>query len=89
MPPGWVEIDSSELDAPGPLNPPIDPYASEDDRRQVNAPAAVAGSPMPSRAVSAAPSRWENPGATNTATSATTSQIPATTGNQRPGPDGG
>jgi uncharacterized radical SAM protein YgiQ len=44
MPPGWVEIDSSELDAPGPLNPPIDPYASEDDRRQVNAPAAVAGS---------------------------------------------
>jgi uncharacterized radical SAM protein YgiQ len=42
MPAGWVEIDSSELDAPGPLNPPIDPYASEEDRRA--APAA-AGAP--------------------------------------------
>jgi uncharacterized radical SAM protein YgiQ len=39
MPPGWVEIDSSELDAPGPLNPPIDPYASEEDRRATPAPA--------------------------------------------------
>jgi uncharacterized radical SAM protein YgiQ len=35
MPAGWVEIDSSELDAPGPLNPPIDPYASEEERRAV------------------------------------------------------
>jgi uncharacterized radical SAM protein YgiQ len=26
-PEGWVEIDSTHLDAPGPLNPPIDPYA--------------------------------------------------------------
>src|SRR5882757_436073 len=42
MPAGWVEIDSSELDAPGPLNPPIDPYASEEERRTVNAPAAAA-----------------------------------------------
>src|SRR6202043_4289098 len=25
MPAGWVEIDSSELDTPGPLNPPVDP----------------------------------------------------------------
>jgi uncharacterized radical SAM protein YgiQ len=41
MPAGWVEIDSSELDAPGPLNPPIDPYASEEDRRAANAPAAA------------------------------------------------
>ncbi|HLQ12543.1 MAG TPA: YgiQ family radical SAM protein [Steroidobacteraceae bacterium] len=24
---GWIEIDSTHLDAPGPLNPPIDPYA--------------------------------------------------------------
>ena len=29
MPEGWVEIDSAHLDAPGPLNPPIDPYAME------------------------------------------------------------
>jgi uncharacterized radical SAM protein YgiQ len=33
MPAGWVEIDSSELDAPGPLNPAADPYASEEARR--------------------------------------------------------
>ena len=26
-PAGWTEIDSTHLDAPGPLNPPIDPYA--------------------------------------------------------------
>jgi uncharacterized radical SAM protein YgiQ len=32
MPAGWVEIDSSELDTPGPLIPPSDPYASEADR---------------------------------------------------------
>src|SRR6204780_2571983 len=33
MPAGWVEIDSSELDTPGPLSPPIDPYASEAERK--------------------------------------------------------
>ena len=37
MPARWVEIDSSELDAPGPLNPPVDPYASEEDRRAAGA----------------------------------------------------
>jgi uncharacterized radical SAM protein YgiQ len=42
MPAGWVEIDSSELDAPGPLNPPIDPYASEEDRKKTLAPAPAA-----------------------------------------------
>jgi len=26
-PVGWIEIDSTHLDAPGPLNPPLDPYA--------------------------------------------------------------
>jgi uncharacterized radical SAM protein YgiQ len=26
-PQGWIEIDSTHLDAPGPLNPPSDPYA--------------------------------------------------------------
>jgi uncharacterized radical SAM protein YgiQ len=40
MPAGWVEIDSSELDTPGPLSPPIDPYASEEDRKSLLAPAA-------------------------------------------------
>jgi uncharacterized radical SAM protein YgiQ len=28
LPPDWVEIDSTELDTPGPLAPPPDPYAS-------------------------------------------------------------
>jgi uncharacterized radical SAM protein YgiQ len=32
MPAQWTEIDSSEVDAPGPLNPPVDPYASEESR---------------------------------------------------------
>jgi uncharacterized radical SAM protein YgiQ len=26
-PTSWIEIDSTHLDAPGPLNPPVDPYA--------------------------------------------------------------
>jgi len=41
MPAEWTEIDSSELDAPGLLNPPIDPYASEETRRKAAQPAAV------------------------------------------------
>jgi uncharacterized radical SAM protein YgiQ len=28
LPSDWVEIDSRDLDVPGPLNPPIDPYAT-------------------------------------------------------------
>ncbi|HEV7433045.1 MAG TPA: YgiQ family radical SAM protein, partial [Steroidobacteraceae bacterium] len=27
LPEGWIEIDSTHLDTPGPLNPPVDPYA--------------------------------------------------------------
>src|SRR5215831_6089921 len=27
VPDEWIEIDSTHLDAPGPLNPPVDPYA--------------------------------------------------------------
>jgi uncharacterized radical SAM protein YgiQ len=27
LPEGWTEIDSTSIDEPGPLNPPIDPYA--------------------------------------------------------------
>jgi uncharacterized radical SAM protein YgiQ len=45
MPAGWVEIDSSELDAPGPLNPPVDPYASEEERRAALAPSGSAAAP--------------------------------------------
>ena len=36
-PQGWVEIDSTHLDAPGPLNPPVDPYAMEPEIRAANA----------------------------------------------------
>ena len=31
LPEGYIEIDSTHLDTPGPLNPPIDPYAMEDN----------------------------------------------------------
>jgi uncharacterized radical SAM protein YgiQ len=55
MPAGWVEIDSSELDAPGPLNPPVDPYASEEERRAANASAFDARAAAPTRAPAAAP----------------------------------
>jgi uncharacterized radical SAM protein YgiQ len=70
MPTGWVEIDSSELDTPGPLSPPIDPYASEEDRRSTlapGAPAAAGGAatapgvapPGSARAAGAAPAASE------------------------------
>jgi uncharacterized radical SAM protein YgiQ len=39
-PEGWIEIDSTHLDAPGPLNPPVDPYAMEPQIRAANAGAA-------------------------------------------------
>jgi uncharacterized radical SAM protein YgiQ len=48
MPAGWVEIDSSEVDTPGALNPPINPYASEEERKNAAAsspPADPPGSP--------------------------------------------
>ena len=59
MPPGWVEIDSSELDTPGPLSPPLDPYASEEDRRAALAPAASTAAPASTAtpASTAAPTR--------------------------------
>jgi uncharacterized radical SAM protein YgiQ len=62
MPAGWVEIDSSELDTPGPLSPPIDPYAGEEERRNTLAPAnsLVPAKPLaPAPAASAAPAASE------------------------------
>ncbi|HEY2589990.1 MAG TPA: YgiQ family radical SAM protein, partial [Steroidobacteraceae bacterium] len=32
IPTDWIEVDSTHLDAPGPLNPPVDPYAMEPER---------------------------------------------------------
>jgi uncharacterized radical SAM protein YgiQ len=40
---GWIEIDSTEIDTPGPLNPPVDPYAMEEDIRATNAANGTAG----------------------------------------------
>src|SRR5262245_3976683 len=37
LPEGWVEIDSTHLDAPGPLNPPVDPYAMSASRAGASA----------------------------------------------------
>jgi uncharacterized radical SAM protein YgiQ len=42
VPEGWIEIDSTHLDTPGPLNPPIDPYAMEDNGGTKSAAAATA-----------------------------------------------
>jgi uncharacterized radical SAM protein YgiQ len=39
----WIEIDSTHLDAPGPLNPPLDPYAME--RTEAAAPATACAAP--------------------------------------------
>ncbi len=38
-PTDWIEIDSTRIDMPGPLNPPVDPYAMEADMAK-NAPTA-------------------------------------------------
>src|ERR1700728_3503961 len=39
-PAGWIEIDSTHLDAPGPLTPPVDPYAIAERAPNPAAPAA-------------------------------------------------
>jgi uncharacterized radical SAM protein YgiQ len=44
VPADWIEIDSTELDAPGPLTPPVNPYADEEERmRTLRASAAPQG----------------------------------------------
>ncbi|MEO7205687.1 MAG: YgiQ family radical SAM protein [Steroidobacteraceae bacterium] len=47
MPAGWIEIDSSDLDTPGPLAPPTDPYASEAERVAQLRPAQSLAAPTP------------------------------------------
>ena len=44
VPAGWIEIDSTHLDAPGPLNVPVDPYAMSAGGA---APACAGTSPAP------------------------------------------
>src|SRR5688500_14434317 len=49
----FIEIDSTHIDTPGPLNPPIDPYAMEPEIRKANEQAAAveAGEAAPAREV--------------------------------------
>ncbi|MEN9784006.1 MAG: hypothetical protein RJA24_1349 [Pseudomonadota bacterium] len=42
-PSDWIEIDSTRIDTPGPLNPPIDPYAMEGVTTKSAAPEAPKG----------------------------------------------
>ncbi len=59
LPAAWIEVDSTHLDAPGPLNPPVDPYKMEDNggTRVAGAPAApmAAAEATPVAAAEAAP----------------------------------
>jgi uncharacterized radical SAM protein YgiQ len=41
-PDDWIEIDSTEIDTPGPLAPPVDPYATEEEMRAADASAEAA-----------------------------------------------
>ncbi len=40
VPDDWIEIDSTHLDTPGPLNPPVDPYAMQTPMKGGEAPSA-------------------------------------------------
>jgi uncharacterized radical SAM protein YgiQ len=54
VPEGWSEIDSTHIDTPGPLNPPVDPYAMEGGSDQ-----GVGGSGRTAAAVDATAARPE------------------------------
>jgi uncharacterized radical SAM protein YgiQ len=36
LPEGWTEVDSTQLDTPGALNPPVNPYATEEEMQAGN-----------------------------------------------------
>jgi uncharacterized radical SAM protein YgiQ len=61
VPADWVEIDSTELDAPGPLAPPANPYADEDERTRM---LRTLGAPQ-GATVDAPPAGLPAPGSTN------------------------
>jgi uncharacterized radical SAM protein YgiQ len=42
-PAGWIEIDSTSVDTPGPFNPPVDPYAMEPGAAARREPADTSG----------------------------------------------
>jgi len=43
LPEGWSELDSTHLDTPGALNPPVNPYATEEEMRAPPLPVVPAG----------------------------------------------
>jgi uncharacterized radical SAM protein YgiQ len=48
----WSEIDSTRIDTPGPLNPPVNPYATEEEMRAASSAQPVSSdTPSPSAAV--------------------------------------
>ena len=51
LPAGWVEINSTHLDAPGPLNPPLDPYAMEPGKQPAAAPDTATAASAPRETV--------------------------------------
>ncbi|HWF98748.1 MAG TPA: YgiQ family radical SAM protein [Steroidobacteraceae bacterium] len=55
VPDGWIEIDSTHLDAPGPVTPHPDPYAMESER----AASPGAAAPQPSQGASSRPQAAE------------------------------
>jgi uncharacterized radical SAM protein YgiQ len=54
-PADWIEIDSTHLDAPGPLNPPVDPYAMAAAAPDVAVASSAAVAAPPCASASAAP----------------------------------
>jgi len=48
VPEGWIEIDSTTIDAPGTLNPPVDPYEERGRRDFPEGPRGVASPAAPS-----------------------------------------
>ena len=51
LPAGWIEIDSTHLDAPGPLNRPVDPYAMTPEGGKAAASTAAAAMAPPTATV--------------------------------------
>ncbi len=48
VPAGWIEIDSSRIDLPGALNPPVDPYAMDNKTVAQTGKSGGAANPFPS-----------------------------------------
>jgi uncharacterized radical SAM protein YgiQ len=58
LPEGWIEIDSTSVDAPGPLNPPVDPYAMSPDAMGRSDRTAADGEARPADRVCGRPSEY-------------------------------